>query len=370
LRIAINTRLLLSSKMEGLGWYTYEVAKRLVEQHPEHQFFFFFDRPYDKRFIFGKNITPVVLNPPARHPILFYIWFEWSVKRALKKHKIDLFFSPDGYLSLGSNVRQISVLHDLNYEHRKEDLPATVIRYLHYFFPRFANKAEHIITVSEYSRQDIIKTYNIPPAKITAIWNGASDAYKPLSTEEKQKTKDKYTDGEDYFLFVGALHPRKNLIRLVQAFEVFKKETKSPTKLLIVGEFLWKNKKFKASVPNSNESEIKFTGHLPLEELILVMGSAKLFTFVPYFEGFGIPMAEAMKCGTPILSGNLTSLPEVGGNAVEYCNPFDVQDISKKMVKLDADNSRLQELSTLGLQRSVNFSWDTCAKEVAKVLGL
>lgn len=370
MRIAINTRLLLPSKMEGFGWYTYEVTKRLVEQYPEHEFFFFFDRPYDQRLLFGKNVTPVVIPPPARHPLLFYIWFEWAVKKALKKYKIDLFFSPDGYLSLGSPVKQIAVIHDLNYEHHREDLPKEVLRYLRYYFPKFAQKAHHIITVSEYSRQDIIKTYGIDPGKITAVWNGASDAFKQVSKEKQQEIKSRYTDGSDYFLFVGALHPRKNLIRLIQAFELFKQQTQSQTKLLIVGEMLWKNKQFKEAISSENHSEIRFTGHLSLEELTLVMGSAKLFTFVPYFEGFGIPLVEAMKCGTPILSGNLTSLPEVAGDAAEYCDPLDIRDISEKMILLDSDNERLEELSKLGLQRSVDFSWDKCAEGVAKVLGL
>lgn len=356
--------------MEGFGWYTYEVSKRLVELYPEHEFYFFFDRPYDKRFIFGSNVTPVVLNPPARHPILFYIWFEWSVKRALKKHKIDLFFSPDGYLSLGSDVRQVGVIHDLNFEHHPEDLPKSALNYLRKFFPKFANKADHIITVSDYSKQDLVSTYGISPEKVTAIWNGASDAFKPLPDDQQQEVRARYTDGKDYFLFVGALHPRKNLIRLVQAFEQFKKATNSKTKLLIVGELLWKNEQFRQAISPDNHSEITFTGHLSLEELVRVTGAAKLLTFVPYFEGFGIPLVEAMKCGTPILSGNLTSLPEVAGNAAIYCNPFDVKDIADQLISLDSDQSRLEELSKLGLERSANFSWDTCAKEVAKVLGL
>lgn len=141
MRIAINTRFLLTSKMEGFGWYTYEITKRLVENHPEHQFFFFFDRKFDNRFIFGKNIHPVVLPPPARHPILFYLWNEWSVKRALKKYKIDLYFSPDGYLSLNSNVKQISVIHDLGFVHHPEDLPKINARYLNHFFPKYAQKS-------------------------------------------------------------------------------------------------------------------------------------------------------------------------------------------------------------------------------------
>lgn len=370
MRIAVNTRFLLPSKMEGFGWYTYEVTKRLVKQHPEHEFFFFFDRPFDKRFIFSSNVTPVVLNPPARHPVLFYLWFEVAVKKALKKHKIDLFFSPDGYLSLGSNVKQVGVIHDLNFEHYPGDLPKGVLQYLRRFFPKFAEKAYHIITVSEYSKQDIEKTYGIEPEKITAIWNGASDTFKPISAEQKNLIKSRYTDGEDYFLFVGALHPRKNLIRLARAFEQFKKQTGSKTKLLIVGEMLWKNKQFKEAISSQNHSEIKFTGHLSLEELTLVTGASKLLAFVPYFEGFGIPLVEAMKCGTPILSGNLTSLPEVAGNAAEYCDPFDINSISAKMASLDADSERLEKLSKLGLERSKSFSWDKCAEEVSKVLGL
>lgn len=370
MRIAINTRMLLPSKMEGFGWYTYEVAKRLVEQHPEHEFFFFFDRSYDKRFVFGKNVTPIVLFPPARHPFLYYIWFGSSVKKALKKHKIDLFFSPDGYLSLGSSVRQISVLHDLNFEHYPEDLPKIVTRYLHYYFPKFAKKADKIITVSNYSKQDIVQTYHIPAEKITAIWNGASDTYKTIAEEKKAEMRSKYSDGKEFFLFVGALHPRKNLLRLLKAFEQFKKTTNSRTKLVIVGEALWKNQLFSDSVSEEIYSEIKFTGHLPIEELSLIMASAKLFTFVPYFEGFGIPLAEAMKCGTPILSGNLTSLPEIAGDAAEYCDPFDVEDIAQKMIFLEGNPQRLKDLSEIGLKRSQIFSWDKCAAEVAKVLGL
>lgn len=370
MRIAVNTRFLLPAKMEGFGWYTYEVTKRLVEQYPEHDFYFFFDRPYDKRFIFGTNVTPIVLNPPARHPVLFYIWFEWSVKRALKKYNIDLFFSPDGYLSLGSDVKQIGVIHDLNFEHHPQDLPKNALKYLRRFFPKFADKAQHIITVSEYSKQDIIETYGVSPEKVTAIWNGASDAFKPLPDEEKQAVKSRYTDGQDYFLFVGALHPRKNLIRLVQAFERFKQTTNSTTQLLIVGELLWKNEQFRQAISTDNHSEIKFTGHLSLEELIRVTGAAKLLTFVPYFEGFGIPLVEAMKCGTPILSGNLTSLPEVAGDAAVYCDPFDVEDIASNMARLDNDPERLSQLSRAGSERAKLFGWDHCADAVAKVLGL
>lgn len=140
MRIAINTRFLLSHKMEGFGWYTYEIVKRIVQNHPEHEFVLFFDRTYDKKFVFAKNAIPVVLSPQARHPILFRIWFNLSVKRALKKYNADLFFSPDGYLSLTSEVKQIGVIHDLNFEHFPQDLKPVMSRYYLKYFPKFARK--------------------------------------------------------------------------------------------------------------------------------------------------------------------------------------------------------------------------------------
>jgi glycosyltransferase involved in cell wall biosynthesis len=374
MRIAVNTRFLLPTKMEGFGWYTYEVVKRLVENHPEHEFIFFFDRAFDEKFIFGSNVTPVVLNPPARHPILFRIWFNHSVKRALKKHKVDLFFSPDGFLSLTSNVPQVGVIHDINFEHHPEDIPTSARNYLTKYFPRFAKKATHLITVSEYSKQDICKTYGIDSSKITVSWNGASDAFKPISDDEKVLVRNDYSNGKKYLLFVGALHPRKNVKRLIAAYRnLLASDPAFEYELVIVGEALWKRSGYDLD-SNSDQndeqtkSHIHFTGHLSLEDLARVMAAATVFTFVPYFEGFGIPLVEAMRCGTPVLSGNLTSLPEVAGDAALYCDPFDVEDITKKLKEICSNESLREELSKKGLKRSELFSWDKSAEKVWEVL--
>ena len=369
MRIAINTRFLLPQKMEGFGWYTYEIVRRIVKNHPEHEFFFFFDRPFDNKFIFAENVTAIILNPPARHPFLFYIWFENSVRKALKKHNIDLFFSPDGYLSLKSDVKQINVIHDINFEHNPEDLTWISQKYYRRFFPKFAKKAEHILTVSEYSKNDIIQTYGVDSSKITSVWNGASDTFQPIKEEDKIAVRLKYSAEKEYFLFVGALSPRKNLKRLIQAFEIFKKNSfSSDIQLLIVGEELWKKANHGIDIDESIKTQIHFTGHIPLEELAKIMASAKLFTYVPYFEGFGIPLVEAMKCGTPILSGDRTSLPEVAGNAAVYCDPFNVDDIAEKMIDLSENPKLLAKLSQKGLERSKSFSWDISAEKVWEVI--
>lgn len=366
MKIGINARFLLPTKMEGFGWYTLEIVKRLVDQHPEHEFVFFFDRPFDKKFLFGSNVTPVVISPPARHPILFIYWFEFALKKALQKHEIDVFFSPDGFLSLGSKVPQVAVIHDINFEHYPEDLPLNARLYLQYYFPKFARKAAKIITVSNYSKNDIAETYGIDPEKIVVAWNGVSEVFKPVSKDAQQSIRDKYTSGQDFFLFVGAIHPRKNVKRLIEAFLLFKSETKSPLKLLIVGESLWKNKGIQLDITDEMRKEIAFTGHLPIEELALITGSALALTYVPYFEGFGIPLVESMKCGTPILSGDKTSLPEVAADAALYCDPFDVKDIASKMIEIASSDALRKTLSNKGLKRSKLFDWDISAEIVWK----
>lgn len=363
MRIAINVRFLLTKKMEGFGWYTFEVCKRLVEKHPEHTFIFLFDRPYDKRFIFGENVEPIVLFPPARHPFLHWIWFNISVTKALKKYKADVFFSPDGYLSLFTTVPQLATIHDLNFEHHPKDLPFWDRWFYRRYFPKFAHKAKQLLTVSDFTKQDIVKTYGIQPEKITVAWNGASDKFVQKGEEWIQEFRTKNTVGKPYFIFVGALHPRKNLVRLIQAFDAFSKINET-IDLVIVGTSMWKEFSLKGLNTEGIEERIHFTGHLQLEELTQWMAGAYALAFVPYFEGFGIPMAEAMKCGVPIIAAHTTSLPEVAGDAAIYVDPFDVSSITKGLVEIAENKELYADLKRISQDRSSLFSWDKSADEV------
>lgn len=366
MRIAINTRFLLPHKMEGFGWYTFEVTKRMVLAHPEHEFYFFFDRAYDERFLFAKNVKPVVLFPPARHPFLFIWWFERSVKNALKKYEIDLFFSPDGYLSLGSNVPQIGVIHDLNFEHFPQDVPKLARWYLRKYTPKFAKKATQLLTVSEYSRQDLHKTYGIDLNKITVAWNGASELFHPLVSEQREEIRTHFCHGNPYFIFVGSLHPRKNLKNLLRAFAQLA-EQNSTHDLLIVGSPMWDSLD-DIVIPEGVKSRVHFTGHVDQQTLCKLMGAAFALTYVPYFEGFGIPLVEAMYCHLPILAGNLTCLPEVAGEAAIYVDPFDVDAITKGMLELISNETLYHDLKLKSAERSKLFSWDKTAEGVWEIL--
>jgi glycosyltransferase involved in cell wall biosynthesis len=369
MKIAINCRLLLKNKLEGIGWYTFEIIKRIAKNHPEHDFYFLFDRPFHPDFVFSKNVQPIVLSPQARHPFLWYLWFEFSVSRFLKKNNMDLFFSPDGYLSLNTNVKTLLTIHDLNFEHFPEQLPFLTRKYYQYFTPKFCKKANAIITVSQQSKKDIVKQYGIEKSKISAIYNGANKMYKPLEEIEKLKVKEKYTDGSDFFYFVGSLHPRKNIINLMKGFNQFCEQTKSDVKLLVIGEPMWKHEYTKQVFEQLQyKDRILFLGRKEIEELAKIAASAIALSFVPHFEGFGIPLAEAMFCHTPIITSNTSCLPEIAGNTAIYANPNDVKSIANAMEEIYSNKEKRNELIANCKIRKTAFSWDKAASEVWEIL--
>ncbi|MDQ3193184.1 MAG: glycosyltransferase family 4 protein [Bacteroidota bacterium] len=363
--IAVNTRLLIKNKLEGIGRFSYETLKRITTQHPEHTFVFIFDRKYDKEFVFSSNVIPVVIGPQARHPILFYIWFEFAVKKILTKYKADIFVSPDGYLSLSTTVKSLAVIHDLNFEHYPKDLPFLVSKYYRYFFSRFAKKADRVATVSDFSKQDIINNYKISEDKIDVIYNGASESFKPINEEEALSIKEKYTQGKPYFLFVGSIHPRKNIENLFKAFDLFRKKSKAEVKLVIAGEkYYWTSEMQQVYESLEFKNEIIFTGRINDQELTKVMAGALALTYISYFEGFGIPLIEAMQCDVPVITSNKTALPEIAGNAALITDPFSLESIANAMHAIYSHPNLRQELIKQGRIRRNDFSWQKTSEKL------
>ena len=209
MKIAINTRLLLKNRLEGIGRVTYEIVRRLVAAHPDDEFIFCFDRPYDKDFIFGENVTPLVVSPQSRHPILWYLWFEQSLPRALKKYQPDVFYSPDGYNSLKLECPTVMVTHDLAHIHYPKEIPFLVRKYYQSYVPKYLKKSDQVISVSNATKEDIIKQYQISPEKISVVDNGNRDGFFKIEKEQKKETRIKYSQGCKYFFYLGAVHPRK-----------------------------------------------------------------------------------------------------------------------------------------------------------------
>lgn len=351
--------------MEGMGWFGYESLKRIVQNHPEHRFIFIFDRPYSPEFVFANNVTPVVLFPPTRHPFLWFVWLECMLPFVLRKHKADLFLSPDGMISLLSNTKSLAVIHDLNFIYYKKDMPFWVEKYYNFFFPRFAKKSVRLATVSEYSKKDIVLNYGIDADKIDVVYNGANLLYRPISEPEKTATKKEWSEGNDYFLFVGAMHPRKNIVNLFKAFDAFKAKSKSVVKLVIVGNKMYWRADIEACFEAMQfKKDVVFTGRLSPEKLKNVLGAAMALTYVPYFEGFGIPIVEAFYCDVPVITSTITSMPEIAGDAALLVDPFSVTEIAEAMGKIEGDADLRFALIEKGKIRRQEFTWDKTADKL------
>ena len=362
----VNARLLIEGKLEGIGYFAFETLKRITSEHPEVDFIFLFDREPHPAFVGVPNIQVVTLFPQARHPFLWYLWFEWSCKWAIKKYQPDVYFSPEGYLPTNVNCKTINVMHDIAYEHYPETVPALVMKYYKHYFPLFAKQADRVCTVSDFSKKDLIDYYGLSSNKIDLVYNGYNPKFYPATEDEIKEVKLKYTQGEDYFVFIGGLYPRKNLIKLVEAFEEYKETNHSHSnqKLVLIGRDVFETDKIKAKANQSPyKGDIIFTGRInDFSEVRALISGALAMTYISIFEGFGIPCLEAFACGTPVIASNTSSLPEVCGDAAILVNPNDINNISQAMHIVSTDIAKRKDMIHKGFDRCKQFSWDNSAK--------
>jgi glycosyltransferase involved in cell wall biosynthesis len=361
-RIAVNTRLLLKNRLEGIGWFSFEVLRRMVQSHKRHEFLFIFDRPWHPEFIFSDNITPVAAFPPARHPVLWYGWFEYALPRIFKKYKPDLFFSPDGYTSLRSKIPAVTVIHDLNFEHFTGDMPASYRAYYRYFTPKYAHKSQRILTVSEYTKTELHRLYQVPEDKIDVVYNGVQEGFVPLTPNEVQIARKKFAGGSPYLVFVGSLHPRKNIVGMLNGFSALAHPS---VRLLLVGSKRWWTSGMEAAArPLIESGRLIMPGHLPPQDLYQAVGGAEIMLYPSLFEGFGVPVLEGMQAGVPVLTSNTSSLPEIAGGAALLVNPEDTSAIAQAMQHLLTDRELRRSLIEKGKIRARQFNWDQSARLV------
>ena len=361
LNIAINLRLLLPGRKEGIARFAWETTKRLIINNPQHIFYFIFDRAYDRELIIAKNIVPIVIGPQARHPWLWYWWFEYSLPKVFKKHQIDLFYSPEFYISQRSKVPTLMVSHDIVFETYRDHLPSHQQKYLEKNSPRFHERADHIITVSEFGKQDLVDKYKLDSDKITVAGNACPEGFNPINKDEKRSVQEKYSDAAPYILYVGAIHPRKNVLRMIEAFKLYKAGTKSDLKFIIIGRMAWKSQDVDQAIHYTKD--VIYLSNIE-DELKQIMAGAELLMFVSLFEGFGIPILEAMKSEIPVITSKVTSMKEVAGDAAILVDPYSVEEIKEGMVQLLENNELAEQLVERGKERLKKYNWDEIAGKV------
>jgi glycosyltransferase involved in cell wall biosynthesis len=362
MRIAVNTRFLITGQLDGYGYFIQETLQRICRSHPEHEFIFIFDRPFDPAFIFAENITPVIAGPAARHPVLWYWWYNLKLPAVLRKYKADVLLSPDGFCSLYTRVPQCMVVHDLSFLHHPAFIRKSHLGFFKNYTARFLKKAKVVATVSQYSKKDILGQYDIAEEKLQVVYSAANPMFRPLDWDDREQVKATYTAGREYFLCVSSIHPRKNLHNLLKAFSLFKKRMQSNMQLVIVGRNAWMYESFiKSMATFKYRDDVILTGYLPKEEVARLTAAAYSVIYPSYFEGFGVPVLEALQSGVPVITSNTSSMPEVGGDAALYADPASHEAIAEQMMTIYRDETLRGKLINNAAAQAARFSWHKTA---------
>lgn len=374
MRIVVNCWVLRNKQLDGIGNFTVETLQRMMVSHPEDEFLLLCDKNFNEPYFDFPNVTVYRKLPPYRHPALYVLYMETVVKWFLRKHRPDVFLGMEGFLSLGSSCKQLPVIYDLNFEHYPQDHTPKNRWYYRTFFKRFARKATRIATISTYSKQDIVHWYGVDESKIDNVSCGIKAKFQPLSAEAIHETRMQYTGGAPYFFFVGSMHPRKNIVRLLQAYALFRQQGNAEVKLVLSGHILWDDASIQSVLSTHPfASDVVFTGRVSDDALKLLLGSALALTFVPTFEGFGLPIVEAFQSEVPVICSNTTSMPEVAGDAALLVDPFKPVDIAAAMQKMYQDEALRKRLIALGNVQKQQFTWQRTAEllyqSIEKVVG-
>ena len=360
--VAVNTRFLLNNNLEGFGYFIKETFSRITKMHPEHHFYFLFDRPYSKEYIFSENVTPLLISPPARHPILWRYWYDFKVNNILKKIKADVFVSPDGICSLTTSVPQCLVVHDLGFLHFPKAYNKAGSKFLNKYTNSFLKKANIIATVSEFTKHDIIRNYKIKSKKVKVVYSAAKEIFVPVDKDIQASIRNQYSNGEEYFLYIGAIQPRKNIIKLLKAYEIFKNRSGASVKLILVGRVAWKKSEF-YSFYNSFKfkDDVILLNYIDEDLLVKITGSSLALVYPSLLEGFGVPVLEALKCNVPVLTSHNSSMAEIAQDAALYFDPSNENDIAEKMLEMFNDSDQRNAHILKGKAQADKYSWDRTA---------
>ena len=365
MRVGVNARLLHSDRLEGIGRYLFETVQSMAKQHPEDEFILFFDRPFDSSFLKLPNLKGILVPMATRHPVLIVWWFDWLLPKALQKHEIDVFYSPDNFLSLMTKVPTLLVCHDLAYKSFPEGLRWDYQLFYEIFMPKYLAKADKIITVSEFVKNDVIEKMQISSDKITVAYNALPTRENENIEKELGLNNVHQLSEKPYFVFVGALHPRKNIVNLIKAFNQFSEQKNHSHQLVIIGKLAWKTDEIAKMMESEGVIHLQ---NVKDNQLMHVLKGAVAMVYPSFFEGFGIPILEGFAAKIPVITSGTSSMPEVGGKAVLLVDPHSVNDICDAMERLVEDKQLVKKLVELGDERLKDFNWKRSAKIIYKGL--
>lgn len=362
MKIGIDGRAANWYRGTGIGTYTYQLISSLNNVDNINDYLVFLpDGSSLKDLNDNFNIQSVKANLTEN------FWDEVSVPNFLDNNNMELYHVPQNGVGLSPNIscKKAITLHDIIPLKMPETVSDKYLRIFNDELPRLLEYCEGIITVSEFSKEDISKEFNFPKDKIYVTHLAAENIYYPMSKLKcKELIKNKYGIEDNYILYVGGLSPRKNIIGLIESFSLLSKKTRGNCKLVVTGKKGLSYPKYKKRSEELNISnDVIFTDFISLEDLPLFYNGAEVLVYPSFYEGFGLPPLEAMACGTPVIASNITSIPEVCKDSALLINPYNVHELSSAIEEVLTDKKLMLHMMKKSLIRSMNFSWECTAKK-------
>ena len=353
----------------GTEWYSYNLILELAKIDSRNRYFLYTpDKLGGEMSSLPDNFQEKVLNWPPK-----YLWTMLRLSWEMKRRAPDVLFVPAHIIPLVSPAKTVTTIMDVGFVSKPELYPQKELKYHNFGLRRAIKKASRILTISNFTKNEMVERCGIDPERIQVIYLGFdAGIFQPVDDRGKIATtlkKYKIPSTDPYFIYVGRLEEKKNTPGLIEAFARFKKETGSKCKLVLVGSRGHNYEKAQALIKSHGlEKEVIETGWVEEEDLPVLLSAGLAFVFPSFYEGFGLPLLEAMSCQTPILAARAASIPEVAGGAASLFDPYDIPDMAKKMEMIVNNETLRVDLVQRGLNRVKEFSWEKCARETLQAI--
>ncbi len=377
MRIGIDCRNILNPKGEvaGVGHYTYFLVKNILKTDKKNEYFLYFDyKMSNKTKEFEQKNVQIKSFPFSQYKR--YMPFTYShmlISAVLMKDRLDVFHAPAYACPLTYPGKIVLTVHDLAIYRHPSWFPSGQSFSTKILVPKSIKKAEKIIAVSNATKRDIVKLFKAPTNKVSVIYEGVvpQKGVSKAKSVPKAVIQKKYKIGDKYLFFIGTIEPRKNLEALIKAYNSLLVKNYKKFKdydLVIAGKKGWKYEKiFKTIKEQKFNYKIRFLNYISQEHKVTLMKNATCFVFPTLYEGFGLPIAEAMSMGIPVITSKVSSIPEVSGNAALLVDPKKTTDIEKALAKVLSNKKLREKMSKAGIVQAKKFTWAKVAKETIKV---
>lgn len=365
-RIGIDAREVYAPRPRGVGKTLLELLRAMLRLETNYEFFLYFETGNQAgQFSILKNVKEVAMDMKGAR---FNLWEHVRLPLAVGTDRIDLFHCTSPIASFVFPSPMVVTIHDLIPLKIGDGWSAQSINRFQKEVARSIKKAKKIITISNYTKQDVLETFKVAEDKIEVIYWAPGEIYTVASQERIAELRNKYKLEAPYFLSFGGGSPRKNVKRLVEAFSQFKKADRNEHQLVVIGMPERQREEMqKLCADLSIEKHLVWHGYFPEEDTPALLGAAQALVYVPLYEGFGVPVLEAMACGTAIIASNVTSLPEIAEDAAYYVDPYNTGDIAEALQAVSRNDRFCNQLIERGKKRVLDFSWEKTAHRVMNV---